>query len=167
MAIERNKVIVNSDWIDKDTFIVNFAPIPTKEDFEIDGVTEEVIVEFHKDENKWVVDKQYYDCYGEFIDHDTNSFNSIDRTDFLSFAYDEYIKVNCDDDWEKVIAVNGYDVYDTLVERLVEHYGGLGIRRDHIESVVTSHLVDILKTLKKNIKLINIVLFFLVLKIMF
>ena len=56
-------------WMDDTTFVIGFKPIPTTEQFELEGVTEEIVVEYHKDENKWVLDKQWFDADGGFIDH--------------------------------------------------------------------------------------------------
>ena len=42
--MENKKIVMNSEWLDNVTFVVNFEPIPTTEDFESEGVTEEVVV---------------------------------------------------------------------------------------------------------------------------
>lgn len=88
--MNNKKIITNSEWLDDMTFIVNFVPTPTTENFELEGVTEEVVVEYHKDENKWVVDKQYYDADGGFIDHDTDAFTPYEEAMYLTIAEYEY-----------------------------------------------------------------------------
>lgn len=80
------KKVVNSEWLDSDTFVVYFENTPTSEKFELEGVTEEVVVEYHKDEKEWVVDKQYYDAEGGFIDHDTKAFTPYEEAEYLTIA---------------------------------------------------------------------------------
>ena len=101
--MENKKIVTNSEWLDDMTFLVNFKPIPTTEDFELEGVVEEVVVEYHADENKWVVDKQYFDAEGGFIDHDTDAFTPYEKAEYLTIAVEEYKKLHTDDSWAEVV----------------------------------------------------------------
>ena len=101
--MENKKIVRNSEWLDDVTFVVNFEPTPTTEDFELEGVTEEVVVEYHKDEHKWVVDKQYFDADGGFIDHDTDAFTPYEKAEYLTIAVEEYKKLHADDSWAEVV----------------------------------------------------------------
>ena len=101
--MENKKIVTNSEWLDDMTFLVNFMPIPTTEDFELEGVVEEVVVEYHADENKWVVDKQYFDAEGGFIDHDTDAFTPYEKAEYLTIAVEEYKKLHADDSWVEVV----------------------------------------------------------------
>lgn len=101
--MENKKIVTNSEWLDDMTFLVNFKPIPTTEDFELEGVVEEVVVEYHADENKWVVDKQYFDADGGFIDHDTDAFTPYEKAEYLTIAVEEYKKLHADDSWAEVV----------------------------------------------------------------
>ena len=38
--MENKKIVSNSEWLDNVTFVVNFKPTPTTENFELKGVTE-------------------------------------------------------------------------------------------------------------------------------
>ena len=101
--MENKKIVTNSEWLDDMTFLVNFKPIPTTEDFELEGVVEEVVVEYHADENKWVVDKQYFDVEGGFIDHDTDAFTPYEKAEYLTIAVEEYKKLHTDDSLAEVV----------------------------------------------------------------
>lgn len=89
-----HKIILGSEWIDKDTFCVYFDPIPTKKDFELEGVVEQVIAEWHADERKWVIDRQFYDSEGGFIYNDTKDFTLEDYSAYYALSLEEYEREN-------------------------------------------------------------------------
>lgn len=154
--MENKKIITNSEWLDDVTFIVNFEPTPTTENFELEGVTEEVLVEYHKDENKWVVDKQYYDADGGFIDHDTDAFTPYEKAEYLTMAEDEYKKFNVGDSWEDIVVSDNYEKYDALVESIKDYYSSLNGDSDEVaykvEDIVSQRFIELLFELDNKFK---------------
>lgn len=153
--MENKKIITNSEWLDDVTFIVNFEPTPTTENFELEGVTEEVLVEYHKDENKWVVDKQYYDADGGFIDHDTDAFTPCEKAEYLTMAEDEYKKFNAGDSWEDIIVSDNYEKYDALVDSIKNYYtqvSGNEYVASEVEDIVSQRFIELLRELDNKFK---------------
>lgn len=150
------KIITNSEWLDDVTFIVNFEPTPTTEEFELEGVTEEVVVEYHKDENEWVVDKQYYDAEGGFIDHDTDAFTPYDKAEYLTMAESEYKKFHANDSWEEIIVADDYEKYDALVDSIKDYYSSLNGDSDDIandiEDIINARFMELLHELDLRYK---------------
>lgn len=144
--------ITNSEWLDDVTFIVNFEPTPTTENFELEGVTEEVVVEYHKDEHKWVVDKQYYDADGGFIDHDTDAFTPYERGKYLAMAEGEYKK----NSWNEIVVADNYEKYDALVDSIKDYYSSLNGDSDEVahkvEDIFNSRFMELLFELDKKFK---------------
>lgn len=154
--MENKKIIVNSEWLDDVTFVVNFEATPTTEDFELEGATEEVIVEYHKDENEWVVDKQYFDADGGFIDHDTNAFTPYEKAEYLTIAEDEYKKFNADDSWEEIVVADDYEKYDALVDSIKNYYMSLNGDSyevaDEVEDIISNRFMELLHELDSKFK---------------
>lgn len=153
--MENKKIITNSEWLDDVTFIVNFEPIPTTENFELEGLTEEVLVEYHKDENKWVVDKQYYDADGCFIDHDTDDFTPYEKTEYLTMAKDEYKKFNAGDSWEDIVVGDYYERYNVLVDSIKDYYVEVCDNEDvayEVEDIVSQRFIELLFELDNKFK---------------
>lgn len=154
--MENKKIVRNSEWLDNVTFVVNFEPTPTTEDFELEGVTEEVLVEYHKDEHKWVVDKQYFDADGGFIDHDTNAFTPYEKAEYLTIAEDEYKKFNADDSWEEIVVADNYERYDALVDSIKRYYASLNGDSDdvayEVEDIISYRFMELLSELDKKFK---------------
>lgn len=153
--MENKKIITNSEWIDDTTFIVNFAPYPTTENFELKGVTEEVVVEYHKDENEWVIDKQYYDANGGYIDHDTEAFTPYDKAEYLTMAEDAYTKFNAGDSWEDIVVADNYEKYDALVDSIKNYYAQVSGNEDvayEVEDIVSQRFIELLGELDKKFK---------------
>ena len=153
--MENKKIIINSEWLDDVTFMVNFEPTPTTEDFELEGVTEEVIVEYHKDENKWVIDKCYFDADGGFIDHGTNAFTPYEKAEYLTMAEDEYKKFNANDSWEDIVVSDNYKRYDALVDSIKNYYVSISGNENvayEIEYIISSRLIELLYELDCKFK---------------
>lgn len=154
--MENKKIVSNSEWLDNVTFVVNFEPIPTTEDFELEGVTEEVLVEYHKDENEWVVDKQYFDADGGFIDHDTNAFTPYEKAEYLTIAEGEYKKFNADDSWEEIVVADDYEKYDALVDSIKNYYMSLNGDSyevaDEVEDIISNRFMELLHELDSKFK---------------
>lgn len=154
--MENKKIVTNSEWLDDMTFLVNFKPIPTTEDFELEGVVEEVVVEYHADENKWVVDKQYFDAEGGFIDHDTDAFTPYEKAEYLTIAEEEYKKFHADDSWEKIVVADNYERYDALMDSIKDYYASLNgnsIEVDYeVEDIVSKRFMELLSELDNKFK---------------
>ena len=153
--MKNKKIIRNSEWIDDTTFIVNFVPHPTTENFELKGVTEKVVVEYHKDENEWVVYKQYYDANGGYIDHDTDAFTQYDKAEYLTMAEDEYKKFNAGDSWEDIVVADDYEKYDALVDSIKNYYAQVSGNDDvayEVEDIVSTRFIELLSELDKKFK---------------
>lgn len=153
--MENKKNITNSEWLDDVTFIVNFEPTPTTENFELEGVTEEVLVEYHKDENEWVVDKQYYGADGGFIDHDTDAFTPYEKAEYLTMAEDEYKKFNAGDSWEDIVVSDNYEKYDALVDSIKNYYAQVSGNESvayEVEDIISQRFIELLSELDNKFK---------------
>lgn len=154
--MENKKIVRNSEWLDNVTFVVNFEPIPTTEDFELEGVTEEVVVEYHKDEHKWVVDKQYFDADGGFIDHDTNAFTPYEKAEYLTIAEGIHNNFKSNDSWEEIVVADNYETYDALVDSIKRYYASLNGDSDEVayevEDIISYRFMELLSELDKKFK---------------
>ena len=154
--MENKKIVTNSEWLDDVTFVVNFEATPTTEDFELEGVTEEVLVEYHKDENKWVVDKQYYAADGGFIDHDTNAFTPYEKAEYLTIAEGIYNNFKPNDSWEEIVVADNYERYDALVDSIKRYYASLNGDSDEaayeVEGIISDRFMELLSELDKKFK---------------
>ena len=154
--MENKKIVSNSEWLDDVTFVVNFEPIPTTEDFELEGVTEEVVVEYHKDEHKWVVDKQYFDADGGFIDHDTNAFTPYEKAEYLTIAEGIHNNFKSNDSWEEIVVADNYETYDALVDSIKRYYASLNGDSDEVayevEDIISYRFMELLSELDKKFK---------------
>ena len=154
--MENKKIVTNSEWLDDVTFVVNFEATPTTEDIELEGVTEEVLVEYHKDENKWVVDKQYYAADGGFIDHDTNAFTPYEKAEYLTIAEGIYNNFKPNDSWEEIVVADNYERYDALVDSIKRYYASLNGDSDEVayevEGIISDRFMELLSELDKKFK---------------
>lgn len=154
--MEKKKIVSNSEWLDDVTFVVNFEATPTTEDFELEGVTEEVVVEYHKDESKWVVDKQYYAADGGFIDHDTNAFTPYERAEYLTIAEGIYNNFKSNDSWEEIVVADNYERYDALADSIKRYYASLNGDSDEVayevEDIISNRFMELLSELDKKFK---------------
>ena len=154
--MENKKIVSNSEWLDDVTFLVNFMPIPTTEDFELEGVVEEVVVEYHKDENKWVIDKQYYAADGGFIDHDTNAFTPYEKAEYLTIAEGIYNNFKPNDSWEEIVVADDYQRYDVLVDSIKRYYASLNGDSDEVayevEGIISDRFMELLHELDNKFK---------------
>lgn len=154
--MEKKKIITNSEWLDDVTFVVNFEATPTTEDFELEGVTEEVVVEYHKDESKWVVDKQYYAADGGFIDHDTNAFTPYEKAEYLTIAEGIYNNIRPNDSWEEIVVADNYERYDALADSIKRYYASLNGDSDEVayevEDIISNRFMELLSELDKKFK---------------
>lgn len=154
--MEKKKIVTNSEWLDDVTFVVNFEPTPTTEDFELEGVTEEVVVEYHKDEHKWVVDKQYFDADGGFIDHDTNAFTPYEKAEYLTIAEGIHNNFKSNDSWEEIVVADNYETYDALVDSIKRYYASLNGDSDEVayevEDIISYRFMELLSELDKKFK---------------
>lgn len=154
--MENKKIVRNSEWLDDVTFVVNFEPTPTTEDFELEGVTEEVVVEYHKDEHKWVVDKQYFDADGGFIDHDTDAFTPYEKAEYLTIAEGIHNNFKSNDSWEEIVVADNYETYDALVDSIKRYYASLNGDSDEVayevEDIISYRFMELLSELDKKFK---------------
>ena len=154
--MENKKIVRNSEWLDDVTFVVNFEPTPTTEDFELEGVTEEVVVEYHKDEHKWVVDKQYFDADGGFIDHDTDAFTPYEKAEYLTIAEGIHNNFKSNDSWEEIVVADNYETYDALVNSIKRYYASLNGDSDEVayevEDIISYRFMELLSELDKKFK---------------
>ena len=154
--MENKKIVSNSEWLDDVTFVVNFEPTPTTEDFELEGVTEEVVVEYHKDEHKWVVDKQYFDADGGFFDHDTNAFTPYEKAEYLTIAEGIHNNFKSNDSWEEIVVADNYETYDALVDSIKRYYASLNGDSDEVayevEDIISYRFMELLSELDKKFK---------------
>ena len=154
--MENKKIVMNSEWLDDVTFVVNFEPTPTTEDFELEGVTEEVVVEYHKDEHKWVVDKQYFDADGGFIDHDTDAFTPYEKAEYLTIAEGIHNNFKSNDSWEEIVVADNYETYDALVDSIKRYYASLNGDSDEVayevEDIISNRFMELLYELDKKFK---------------
>ena len=154
--MENKKIVRNSEWLDDVTFVVNFEPTPTTEDFELEGVTEEVVVEYHKDEHKWVVDKQYFDADGGFIDHDTDAFTPYEKAEYLTIAEGIHNNFKSNDSWEEIVVADNYETYDALVDSIKRYYvslnGDSDEVADEVEDIISNRFMELLYELDKKFK---------------
>lgn len=154
--MENKKIVSNSEWLDDVTFVVNFEATPTTEDFELEGVTEEVVVEYHKDEHKWVVDKQYFDADGGFIDHDTNAFTPYEKAEYLTIAEGIHNNFKSNDSWEEIVVADNYETYDALVDSIKRYYASLNGDSDEVayevEDIISYRFMELLSELDKKFK---------------
>ena len=154
--MENKKIVRNSEWLDDVTFVVNFEPTPTTEDFELEGVTEEVVVEYHKDEHKWVVDKQYFDADGGFIDHDTDAFTPYEKAEYLTIAEGIHNNFKSNDSWEEIVVADNYETYDALVDSIKRYYASLNGDSDEVayevEDIISDRFMELLSELDKKFK---------------
>ena len=154
--MENKKIVRNSEWLDDVTFVVNFEPTPTTEDFELEGVTEEVVVEYHKDEHKWVVDKQYFDADGGFIDHDTDAFTPYEKAEYLTIAEGIHNNFKSNDSWEEIVVADDYQRYDVLVDSIKRYYASLNGDSDEVayevEDIISNRFMELLSELDKKFK---------------
>ena len=154
--MENKKIVSNSEWLDDVTFVVNFEATPTTEDFELEGVTEEVVVEYHKDESKWVVDKQYYAADGGFIDHDVNAFTPYERAEYLAIAEGIYNNFKPNDSWEEIVVADNYERYDALADSIKRYYASLNGDSDEVayevEDIISNRFMELLHELDNKFK---------------
>ena len=154
--MENKKIVSNREWLDDVTFVVNFEATPTTEDFELEGVTEEVVVEYHKDENKWVVDKQYYAADGGFIDHDTNAFTPYEKAEYLTIAEGIYNNFKPNDSWEGIVVADNYERYDALADSIKRYYASLNGDSDEVayevEDIISNRFMELLHELDNKFK---------------
>lgn len=154
--MENKKIVSNSMWLDDMTFVVNFEATPTTEDFELEGVTEEVVVEYHKDEHKWVVDKQYFDADGGFIDHNTNAFTPYEKAEYLTIAEGIHNNFKSNDSWEEIVVANNYETYDALVDSIKRYYASLNGDSDEVayevEDIISYRFMELLSELDSKFK---------------
>lgn len=154
--MENKKIVTNSEWLDDVTFVVNFEATPTTEDFELEGVTEEVVAEYHKDESKWVVDKQYYAADGGFIDHDTNAFTPYEKAEYLAIAEGIYNNFKPNDSWEEIVVADNYERYDALADSIKRYYASLNGDSDEVayevEDIISNRFMELLSELDKKFK---------------
>lgn len=154
--MEKKKIVRNSKWLDDVTFVVNFEPTPTTEDFELEGVTEEVVVEYHKDEHKWVVDKQYFDADGGFIYHNTNAFTPYEKAEYLTIAEGIHNNFKSNDSWEEIVVADNYETYDALVDSIKRYYASLNGDSDEVayevEDIISYRFMELLSELDKKFK---------------
>lgn len=136
--MENKKIVMNSEWLDNVTFVVNFEPTPTTEDFESEGVTEEVVVEYHKDE------------------HDTNAFTPYEKAEYLTIAEGIHNNFKSNDSWEEIVVADNYERYDALVDSIKRYYASLNGDSDEVayevEDIISYRFMELLYELDSKFK---------------
>ena len=154
--MEKKKIVSDSKWLDDMTFVVCFNPTPTTEDFELEGVKDEVVVKFHKNDNDGFVDKIYIDADGGFIDHDVNAFTPYERAEYLAIAEDIYNNIRPNDSWEEIVVADNYETYDALVDSIKRYYASLNGDSDEVayevEDIISYRFMELLSELDKKFK---------------
>lgn len=148
MFIQR---VANSCWLDNTTFLIEFEEKKTTDKPFDDGDSEVVCVEFQKDENKWVLYKQYYDKNSDYIEHISDCFTPHEKAMYMTMAQDEYKRVNCGDAWEKIVVADDYEKYDALIDRIKEYYANEE-NTDEIEDICNKYFIDLLRELNMRFK---------------
>lgn len=143
--------VANSYWIDNTTFLIEFEEKQTTDKPLNEGDTEVVCIEFQKDENKWVLYKQYYDKDNDFIQHASDCFTPYERGMYMTMAQDEYKRANCGDAWEQIIVANNYEKYDALIDSIKEYYGK-GENNYEVEDICNKYFIDLLRELDMRFK---------------
>lgn len=92
--MENVKVSFNCEWHDNDMFVIHFAPCPSDKDFGMEGVTEEVIMSYHKSLDMWSVDKLYLDGDGNYVDYESDAFSQSEREKYIRFGETEILNFN-------------------------------------------------------------------------
>ena len=90
--MENVKVGFNCEWHDNDMFVIHFAPCPSDKDFGMEGVTEEVIMSYHKSLDMWSVDKLYLDGDGNCVACDSDDFSPSERNEYIKIGKAEVRK---------------------------------------------------------------------------
>ena len=154
--MEKKKIVTNSEWLDNMTFVVNFEPTPTTEDFELEGVKEEVVVKFHKNDNDGFVDKIYIDADGCFIDHDTDAFTPYEKAEYLTIAEGIHNNFKSNDSWEEIVVADNYETYDALVDSIKRYYASLNGDSDEVayevEDIISNRFMELLHELDNKFK---------------
>lgn len=90
--MENVNVGFNCEWHDNDMFVIHFASCPSYENFGMEGVTEEVIMSYHKDLDRRFVDKLYLDGDGNCVACDSDDFSPSERNEYIKIGKLEIIK---------------------------------------------------------------------------
>jgi hypothetical protein len=141
--------VSDSNWVDPNTFLVEFEGIKTTDKPFDEGDTEVVCVEFQSKENKCVLYKQCYNKEGDYIDHDCECFTPYQKAMYITMARYEYKRANCGEAWEKVMAANDYKAYDTLMDQIREYYSDGYDGSVQIVDVCNKHFVEMIAELNK------------------
>ncbi len=135
-------------------YLIRFEAMPTTENVELQGVTEEVVVEYHKDKKRWIIDKEYYDSEGGFIDHDTNAFTPLQKAEYITIAQREYNTKTTNNVWDDIIAADDYQTYDSFVGMVKNYYASKHNNSDDVamkvEDDINSWFIDLIATLNKK-----------------
>lgn len=87
--------ISSSYWMGDDTFVVEFdRELTTIEPFN-KGDFNILMVEYHKDEDKWVLYLEYYDSDENYIEQTDDCFTEKQKEMYFSMAQLEYKRVTC------------------------------------------------------------------------
>ena len=86
--------ISSSYLMGQDTFVVEFNRELTRRKPFDKGDFNVVMVEYHKDEDKWILYKEYYDSDEEYIEQSDDDFTSDERTQYIKMAQTEYNRVS-------------------------------------------------------------------------
>lgn len=152
--VKRNNTIrriSSSYWMGQDTFVVEFnREFTTRKPFD-KGDFNIIMVEYHKDENKWVVYKEYYNSDEEYIEQSNDGFTPYERAQYVTMAQMEYKRVCCGDSWDGIVVSDNYEKYDAFIDSVKEYYAnGDDTRASDVEDVCNKYIIDMLNEL--NIK---------------
>lgn len=148
--------ISSSYWMGQDTFVVEFnREFTTSEPFD-KGDYNVIMVEYHKDENKWVIYREYYNSDDEYIEQSDDDFTSDERTLYITMAQIEYNRICCDDSWDGIIVSDTYDKYDAFINFVIDYNANGDDRCDDGKAnkvvACNQNITKMLKELNVNFK---------------
>lgn len=143
--------ISSSYWMGYETFVVEFDRKFTTDEPYNKGDFEVIIAEYHKDEDKWVLYKEYYNSDEKYIENNNDCFTPYQRAEYLAMAQAEYKRVTCGDSWDKIVGFDDYKKYDAFIDSVKDYYAdGDEAKSNEVEDVCVKHLMEMLNEL--NIK---------------
>lgn len=153
---KNTKIVVDSEWLDNDTFVVHFEPQSAIENGE--EILNEVVVEYHKDENCWVAQEQAYSLDGDFLDSiDLERVKTpYEVAEYMTIAEGAFKKFHTESSWEDIVVADDYEKYDALVDSIRNYYASFHNDSDEVandvEDIINTRFIELLSELDKKYK---------------
>lgn len=145
--------ITSSYWMGLDTFIVEFEKTFASDELCDKADFEMIMAEYHTNEDRWFLYKEYYDSDDSYIEQNEACFTPYKRAEYLSMAQAEYKRVTCGDVWDRVIGFDDYEKYDAFIDTIKEYYTkGDESKSNEIEDICVKHIAEMLYELNKKFK---------------